>query len=85
MSHALTLQSSTRIAVQVIVEDETGRVVAFLAALTTLIGMLVGVGHFVAYVVGLVQDIHEAITFVNRVYIIIFKALAYGFLGVNLR
>lgn len=77
------LAHSTRIAVTVVIQDDTGRVASFLVALAALVGLLVQLGHFVAYVAGVVADVIDAVTFASRIWVIGFKSLAFG-LGVNL-
>ena len=46
----MTLRQATRIAI-VIEADDTGRLMAFITALTALIGIIVAVVEFVAFVV----------------------------------
>lgn len=74
----MILSHSTRIAVEVIVDDDAGQFVAFLLALTTLITMLIKLGQFVSKVVLLVNDFVEATHFTSMVFIIGFKSAAYG-------
>lgn len=78
----ITLAHSTRIAVTIAIEDDTGRVASFLVALTALVTLLVQLGQFVASVALLISDTIEAVTFTARVFSIGLKALAYG-LGVS--
>ena len=80
----MILSHSTRIAVRVIIDDDTGHIVAFLLALTTLITMLIKFGQLVSEVVLLVNDFVEATHFTSTVFIIGFKSLAFGFVGVKL-
>ncbi|GIK39534.1 MAG: hypothetical protein BroJett011_33670 [Chloroflexota bacterium] len=74
----MILSHSTRIAVRVIIDDDTGQFVAFLLALTTLITMLIKLAQFVSEVVLLVNDFVEATHFTSTVFIIGFKSVAYG-------
>ena len=76
---ALTQQ--THIAVYI--QDNTGTVAEFLAALTLLLGMLVAFGRFISTILLLASDIAEATGFTLTVWLIGLKALAYG-LGVRL-
>lgn len=71
----------TRIAVQLVVEDDSGQVVAFLTVLTTLLGILLKVGTPVYH---FVTDWAAAITFTAKVWSIWFNAFAYGVLGLRL-
>lgn len=66
----------------VVIQDDTGRVAAFFAALAVLVTMLVSFGQFIAYVAGIISDAVYAVTFTAQVFIIGFKAFAYG-LGVS--
>lgn len=77
------LTCSTRIAVTVVIQDDTGRVAALLVALAALAGLLVRFGLFVSGVAGVISDAVYAVTFTAQVFIIGFKAFAYG-LGVTL-
>lgn len=76
------LTHTTRIAVQIVIQDDTGRVAALLLALTALIGLLVRFGNFVSSVALVISDAIEAVTFTAKVFSIGLKALAYG-LGVS--
>jgi hypothetical protein len=82
MSRTLTHQ--TKIAVQIVVDDDTDTVADFLTVLTLLIGMLVSFGQFVVSAVLLISDLAEAVSFTFTMWGIAFRALAYGFTGVSL-
>lgn len=75
---SVTLAHTTRIAVTIAIEDDSGRVASFLVALTALVGLLVQLGQFVANVALLVSDAIEAVTFTAKVFTIGFKALSFG-------
>ena len=79
----MTLTHQTKIAFQVIVDDDTGTVVNFLTALTVLIGMLVRFVQMMSSAILLVSDIVEAINFTATVWGIGLRSLAYG-VGVKL-
>lgn len=79
----MTLAHSTRIAFQVIIDDDTGTIASFLAALTMLIGLLLAAGQLVSSVALFVSDFIEAGRFTSTVFIIAFKALAFG-IGIHL-
>lgn len=79
----MTLASSTRIAVHVVIQDDSGNLAALLMALTALIGLLVQFGQFVASVIMLVSDTVQALDFTLKVFSIGLKSVAYG-LGVQL-
>lgn len=73
------LQQATRIAI-VIEADDTGQLMRFIAAVTTLIGLLLQVGTPVYW---FVVDWSEAITFTAKVWSIWFNAFAYGLVGLR--
>lgn len=77
------LTCSTRIAVTVVIQDDTGRVAALLVAVAALVGLLTRFGLFVATAAGVVSDAIDAVTFAATVFSIGLKALAFG-LGVTL-
>ena len=77
------LAHQTRIAVQFVIEDDTQSVANFLAALTVLIGMLIGFARFISSVYLLVTDIVEATQFTLTLWGIGFRSLLYG-LGVSI-
>lgn len=78
----MTLTHQTRIAVNVLVEDDTGSVAALIMALTLLVNLLVGVGRFVNGVILWLGDFAEAARFTSTVFTIGFKSLAFG-MGVS--
>lgn len=77
------LMHSTRIAVQVAIEDDTGQVAALAMALTALVNLLLGLGGIVQELVFLARDIKQAIDYTNTLFTIAFKSLAWGFVGVS--
>lgn len=79
--NALTHQ--TRIALNLIVDDDTGSVTEFLTALTALIALVVAIAHWVKPVVIFAADLIEAANFSAKVLAIGVNALAFG-LGVRL-
>ena len=79
-----TLMHQTKIAVQIVVEDDTGTVTDFLTVLTLMIGMLVSFGQFVVSAALLISDFTEAVSFTFKVWGIGLRALAYGLTGVSL-
>lgn len=80
----ITLASTTRIAVHVLVDDDTGNIAALILALTALVNLLVKVGQFVSEAALLVSDVAEAARFTSTVFTIGVKSLAFGFVGVRL-
>ena len=79
----MTLTHQTKIAFQVIVDDDTGTVVNFLTALTVFIEMFISFIQGVSSVVLLVSDIIEAVSFTFTMWGIGLRSLAYG-VGVKL-
>lgn len=75
--------SSTRIAVHVAIEDDTGRIQALLAAVALLIAIATRTGLILSDVALFVADIGQALDFTVKVLVIGAKSLAYG-LGVTL-
>jgi hypothetical protein len=80
----MILTHQTRIAVKVVINDDTGNVAALIMALTALIGLLVRLGQFINELALWVNDFNEAARFTHTVVIIGFKALAWGIVGVRL-
>lgn len=78
------LAHSTRIAVQIVIDDDTGNVAALIMALTVLVGMMVSLGRVVNGCAMWLGDLAAALEFVGKVYVIGFKSLAFGLAGVNL-
>lgn len=78
------LMHSTRIAVQVAVEDDTGGLTGLILAITALVNLMIGLGRIVNQVNLFVSDFAAGLDFVSKVYVIGFKALAFGFVGVRL-
>lgn len=77
------LAHSTRIAVTVVIQDDTGRVATLLVAVAALVGLLTRFGLFVSGVAGVISDAFEAVAFAATVFSIGLKAFAFG-LGVTL-
>ena len=81
----MTLQHQTRIAVQFVVDDNTGRIVQFITAITALIQLLISFGQFVSNTALLVCDIVEAVSFTAKVWAIWFDAFSFGLFGAGVR
>jgi hypothetical protein len=79
----ITLTHTTRIAVQIVVDDDTGNVAALIMALTAFVSLLVKLGSLVNETALLIGDFVEAFRFTNAVFTIGFKSLAFG-MGVRL-
>lgn len=79
----MTLTHTTRIAVQVIVEDDPNNLAALVMAITFLVNLVVRLGWFVNQAALLVSDFTEAARFVTTVFTIGLKSLAWGFVGVR--
>lgn len=75
--------NSTRIAVQVVVDDDTGSAAALIMALAALVSLLVKFGSLIQEAALLIGDFVEAARFTNAVFAIGLKSLAYG-MGVKL-
>jgi hypothetical protein len=78
------LMHSTRIAVHVLVDDDSGSVAALIMALVALVNLLVRLGGLIAGATQWVSDFTEAARFTSAVFTIAFKSLAFGFVGVRL-
>lgn len=79
--------SDTRIlvAIQVVADDSAAADLMYLVAIVTgLIPTLAQAARKVEHIAGWVVDLAGATVFTYRVFTIGFKALAYGFVGVNL-
>lgn len=79
----MTLANSTRIVVQIVVDDDTGNVAALIMALTALVSLVVKFGSLIQEAAFIVGDFVEAARFTNTVFTIGFKALAWGIMGVR--
>lgn len=79
----MILANSTRIAVQIVVDDDTGSAAALIVALTALVSLLVKFGTLLQEAAMLVGDFVEAARFTNAVFAIGFKSLAFG-MGVKI-
>lgn len=77
------LTHRTRIAVQVIIEDEIDNLAALVAALTMLFTLLAYLGRLAKEVNLFVNDLTEAARFVTTVFTIGCRSLAWGFVGVR--
>lgn len=73
-----TLMHSTRIAIQIVVDDTTGNVAALVMALAFVFGLLVKLGQLINLTGLFIQDFTEAYRFTFIVFTIGFKALAFG-------
>lgn len=80
----IALTHRTRIAVQVIVEDEIDNLAALVAAITFLVNLVAYLGRLVKEVNQFVTDLAEASRFTVTVFTIGFKSLTWGFVGVRL-
>ena len=80
MTHAL--MHSTRIAVHVLVDDDTGSAAALMMAIAALIELLVKLGGFITEATQWVSDFIEAAHVTNTIFMIAFRSLAFG-LGVR--
>lgn len=76
------LMHSTRIAVHVLVDDDTGSAAALIMAIAALVGLLVKLGGLITEATQWVSDFTEAAHLTNAVFIIAFRSLAFG-LGVR--
>ena len=85
--HSLTLNHQTRIAIQVVIEDDTGVLIFSILVVTRLLALLYRISRFVVSVLNegllLANDVRAALSFTNKVLAISLNALAYG-LGVTL-
>ena len=79
----MILAHSTRIAVQIVIDDDTGSAAALMMALTALVSLLVKLGSLIQEAALLVGDFVEAARFTNTVFAIGLKSLAFG-MGVRL-
>lgn len=79
----MILAHSTRIAVQIVVDDDTGSAAALIMALTALVTLLVKFGSLINEAASLVGDFVEAFRFTNTMFAIGLKSLAWG-MGVKL-
>lgn len=86
-TRCLTLHSQTRLAVQIVIEDDTGTLALSILLTTQVLALLWQLGQPVVSagyeLTAWVQDIQVAISFTAKVLLIGFKALSYG-LGVSL-
>lgn len=86
-THCLTLHNQTRLAVQIVIEDDTGTLALSILLTTQVLALLWQLGQRVISagyeLTAWVQDIQAALSFTTKVLVIGFKALSYG-LGVSL-
>lgn len=75
--------AETRILITVQLIDDSADLMTFFFFATSLFAILAGVGRFVAYCRGWVEDITAAVIFTAKVFDIAFVSLAYG-LGVRI-
>lgn len=80
----ITLAHSTRIAVQIVVDDDTGNVATLIMALTVMVNMLVKLGQFINELALWMCDFVEAVRFTQTVFTIGLKSFTYGLTGVSL-
>lgn len=78
----MTLQHQTKIAIYIAVDNGPDNLNALIAAITTLIQLLISFGQFVSNTASLVCDIVEAVSFTAKVWAIWFNAFSFG-LGVR--
>ena len=86
-TQTLTLNHQTRLAVQIIIEDDTGALTFSILLATRLFALLYQVSQvisFIGYELSLlIGDLKTALNFAGKVFAIGLNALAYGF-GVTL-
>lgn len=86
-NHALTFQHQTRLAVQIVIEDDTGMLIYSFLFITGLFTHLKKTYQLVITakreLLGWVIDLKSALDFTSKVFAIGFNSLAYG-LGVSL-
>lgn len=75
------MRSNTRIAVQVIVEDDTGDVATLIMTLSVLIAVMARAGRVISDIVQFAGDVADSVYFTATVFEIGFVSLAWG-LGV---
>jgi hypothetical protein len=82
-TQALTLNHQTRLAVQIVIEDDTGALAFSILLVTTLFALVRHVGQIVSatgYELSTwVSDFKAALDFTGKVLVIGFNAMAYGF------
>lgn len=79
----LTLNHQTRLAVQIVIEDDTGALAFSILLVTTLLALFRQVGQIVSatgYELSTwINDLKAALDFTGKVLAIGFNAMAYGF------
>lgn len=78
-----SFENSTRIIVQIAIDDDTGRIQALLTAVALLIAIVTKTGLVLSSAALLVSDVAQAADFTIKVLVIGLKSIAYG-LGVTL-
>lgn len=82
-SRSLTLAQQTRIAVNIVIEDDTYTLLYSLLLVTSLFTMLGRIGHRVVHVKREIElfmtDVQAALVFAGKVLIISGKSLSFGF------
>ncbi|MCG3208365.1 MAG: hypothetical protein FOGNACKC_01969 [Anaerolineae bacterium] len=79
----MSLSHQTRIAISLVMEDDTGQVAQFLAVVTALMGLLLKFSRWTASAVVWITDFIEAVDFTLKVFSIGVNALVFG-LGVRI-
>lgn len=78
-----SFENSTRIIVQIAIDDDTGRIQALLTAVALLIAIVTRTGLVLSSAALFVSDVAQAADFTIKVLVIGLKSIAYG-LGVTL-
>ena len=73
------LAHRTRIAVHVVIADDTGQIADLVLIIAALVEVLMMVWRVASVVAVLIRDVTEAVDFTIKVVIIGIKAIAYGF------
>lgn len=77
------LAQQTRIAVQMVIDDDSGQIAQFIQAFVTFVAILLAVGKAITPMVLFVSDFFQAAQFSMTVFTIITKSVAYGFVGIR--
>jgi hypothetical protein len=78
MDTMMTLTHSTKIAIHVLVDDDSGSAATLILAVAMLVNLLIGLGRFVNELTLWAGVLIEAAHVTNTVFVIGFKALAFG-------
>ena len=81
----MTLQHQTKIAIYIAVDNGPDNLNALIAALTTLVQLLVSFCQFITSAVTLAYDIVEAVSFTAKVWAVWFNAFNYGLFGAGVK